>query len=68
MNMVKKVKDLQSLESPDIDSPSKKNFISERMFYLKIMNELENIRQQKEKTDRGKLLYIYMILHDIARF
>ena len=43
MNMVKKVKALQSLESPGIESPSKKNFISERMLYL--MNELENIRQ-----------------------
>ena len=45
MNMVKKVKALQSLESPGIESPSKKNFISERMLYLKIMNELQNIRQ-----------------------
>ena len=43
------VQAINSLKSPDRESPSIKKFISERMLNPEIMKELEKIGEQKEK-------------------
>ena len=64
----KQVQTLKSLESLSKESPSIKTFISEKMIHPEIMNELENIRKQKQKIDKKSFAgdsKLYLILESL---
>ena len=64
----KQVQTLKSLESLSKESPSIKTFISEKMIYPETMNELENIRKQKQKIDKKKLYRGFKTIFDFGKF
>ena len=64
----KQVQTLKSLESLSKESPSIKAFISEKMIYPETMNELENIRKQKQKIDKKKLYRGFKTIFDFGKF
>ena len=64
----KQVQTLKSLEFLSKESPSIKTFISEKMIYPETMNELENIRKQKQKIDKKKLYRGFKTIFDFGKF